>query len=115
MCNLYCITTFLWHHFLKKSISKHIHYKNWMRICQKYTIKEPTKAFLLRLEKEARRLTTIHMLPKFVLTGLLTFCQQKSVIKPAYSTFQDIISQALKSEKKSFKQQTLYFNRKTVA
>ncbi|MDE1489004.1 hypothetical protein KKI90_22540 [Xenorhabdus bovienii] len=39
------------------------------------------------------------MLPKFVLTGLLTFCQQKSVIKPAYSTFQDIISQALKSEK----------------
>lgn len=96
---------FILHHYFptdsfpKKNISKHIHYKNRFQICQRFAIKEPTKTFLLQLEKEAKRLTTLHMLPKFVLTGLLTFCQQKCFIKPAYSTLQDVISQALKAEK----------------
>lgn len=85
--------------FPKKDTSKHIHYKNRYQICQKYALKEVTPTFLLQLEKEARRLTTIHMLPKFVLTGLLTFCQQNFFIKPAYSTFQEIVSRALKFEK----------------
>lgn len=39
------------------------------------------------------------MLPKFVLTSLLSFCQHKFFIKPAYSTFQDIVSRALAFEK----------------
>ena len=96
---------FILHHYFpmdsfpKKNISKHIHYKNLLQICQRFKIKESTKTFLLQLEKEAKRLTTLHMLPKFVLTGLLTFCQQKCFIKPAYSTLQDIISRALKAEK----------------
>lgn len=86
--------------FPKNEISKHIHYKNRHQVCKKYGIKDVNPAFLRELDKEAKRLVKIHMLPKFVLTSLLSFCQHKSFIKPAYSTFQDIISGALEFEKK---------------
>lgn len=86
--------------FPKNDISKHIHYKNRNQVCKKYGIKDTDPVFLRELDKEAKRLVKIHMLPKFVLTGLLSFCQHKSFIKPAYSTFQDIVSCALEFEKK---------------
>lgn len=100
--------------FPKQGISKHIHYKNRNQVCKKYNIQDVNPDFLRQLDKEARRLVTIHMLPKCVLTGLLSFCQHKFFIKPAYSTFQAIISGALKFEKNRLSNKLYLFSDKSL-
>lgn len=86
--------------FPKKGLSKHAHYQNRSQVCKKLDLKESDAEFILQLTKEAKRLAKIHVLPKFILTGLLSSCQQKNVIKPAYSKFQDIVSNALRFEQR---------------
>ncbi len=84
--------------FPKKRLSKRQRYRNRNQVYKKFGLADADKKFLLQLGKEARRLAKTHVLPKFVLTGLLSFCQQKQIIRPAYSTFQEIVSTALRSE-----------------
>jgi hypothetical protein len=84
--------------FPKKRISKHSHYKNREQVCRKFELVEASDAFLQQLKKEAKQLAKRHVLPKFVLIEILSYCQQNKVIKPAYSTLQDIVSLTLKAE-----------------
>ena len=85
--------------FPKKRLPKQYHYRNRNQVCKKFGLTGADEIFLVQLEKEAKRLVKIHVLPKFIFTSLLSFCQQKQIIKPAYSTFQKTISKVLKSER----------------
>ena len=84
--------------FPKKQIARHQHYDNRTQICRKFELREADEASIEPLTLEAKRLAKLHVLPKFVFTGLVSYCQQHNIIKPAYSKLQDIVSEALKTE-----------------
>ncbi len=84
--------------FPKKQISKKNHYLNRDQVMAKYNLKNPDSVFQQRLLKQAKILAKSHSLSRFILEGLLSYCQQQNVIRPAYSSFQYIVSTALKEE-----------------
>ncbi|WP_198672839.1 hypothetical protein [Photorhabdus sp. CRCIA-P01] len=51
-----------------------------------------------QLEKEAKSLVKRHALPKFILQELLDYCLNNNLLRPAYSTMQNIVSCALRQE-----------------
>jgi hypothetical protein len=85
--------------FPKKQVSKNHHYRNRCEVMRKFGLKEADTGLQTQLLKEAKVLVKRHSLAKFVLEGLLIYCQQQNVIRPAYSTFQDIVSTALQEER----------------
>lgn len=84
--------------FPPKKISTNYHYINKCHIMDKYGIKEADNIFQNKLLKTAKSFAKRHVLPKFVLQELLSYCQQQNVIKPTYSVFQEIVSKALQGE-----------------
>ena len=84
--------------FPKKQISNRKHYKNKDRIIDKLGLKEIDDQLQQQLVSEAKRLAKIHALPKFIVTGVLSYCQQNALIKPAYTKLQSIIADALTAE-----------------
>ena len=84
--------------FPKKKISKNYHYDNRTEIMKKYRLTSFNDIFEKLLLKKGKLLAKRHVLPKFVLQELLSYCLQQNVIRPAYSTFQDIVSSVLDYE-----------------
>ena len=84
--------------FPKKQSSKHRHYHNRYQLYQKFGLKEADDSTFKRLLAEGKRIATIHALPKFILTSLLSFCHQQHIVRPAYYKLQDVVSEALKAE-----------------
>ncbi|MCU7954589.1 MAG: Tn3 family transposase [gamma proteobacterium symbiont of Bathyaustriella thionipta] len=85
--------------FPKKQISKNYHYKNRALLMKKYGLADSNNEFEKRLIKEARSIAKRHVLPKFVLQELLSFCLQQNVLRPSYSTLQELVSSALNDER----------------
>lgn len=85
--------------FPKKQISKNYHYDNRSQVMKKYALVDYDSHFEARLLKEAKSLAKRHALPRFVLQELLAYCLQKNVIRPAYSTLQEVVATALKHER----------------
>jgi TnpA family transposase len=81
-----------------KGVSKNHHYANRTRVMKKYGFADLDSAFSALLLKTAKSLARRHILPKFILQEVLDYCQQKKVVRPAYSTLQDMVSTALKYE-----------------
>lgn len=84
--------------FPKKQISKNYHYDNRTEVMSRLKLVAPDSDFEACLLKEAKSLAKRHALPKFVLQELLDSCLHKKVIKPAYSTLQYMVSEALRYE-----------------
>jgi hypothetical protein len=70
--------------FPKKQVSKNHHYRNRCEVMNKFGLKEADTDFQSLLLKEAKALVKRHALSRFVLEGLLVFCQQQNAIRPAY-------------------------------
>lgn len=85
--------------FPKKGITKKQHYTNRCQVLAKYKLKDSGAGFLEKLLKHAKILAKSHSLSRFILEGLLSYCQQQNVIRPAYSSFQEIVSTALQEER----------------
>jgi len=85
--------------FPKKQLSKNFHYGNRCEVMNKVGLKDTSTDFQNKLAKEAKALAKLHVLPRFILEGLLSYCQQINVIRPAYSSLQDRVSTALLEER----------------
>ena len=85
--------------FPKKQISGRQQRKIHNIIREKYNINKNSARFLDKLKNTGRLLATHDVNPKFILEGLLSVSQQDNVVRPAYSTLQDIVSNALKGER----------------
>jgi len=85
--------------FPKKGITKKQHYKNRYQVMRKYKLKDSDASFQEKLLKHAKVLAKSHSLSRFILEGLLSYCQQHNIIRPAYSWFQEIVSIALQEER----------------
>ncbi|RLV57975.1 Tn3 family transposase [Parashewanella curva] len=84
--------------FPKKQISKQKRYQNRSQIYQKLGLRDADEYWMSELLAEAKRLAKLHALPKFLITNLLSYCQQHRIVKPSYSAFQLLISEALNAE-----------------
>ena len=84
--------------FPKKDIDINKHYTAQKMICGIYNYKRSDAAFIVNLNRYAKRLTTRDLQPKFVFDELLEFCEQHKIIRPKYSTLQGIVSKAISRE-----------------
>ena len=84
----------------KKQLPKNLHYRNRCAVMDRIGLQEADAGFQDKLAKEAKVLAKRHVLSRFVLEGLLSYCQQQQVIRPAYSSLQDIVSVALQEERR---------------
>ena len=65
----------------------------------KFQLKEADAVFQGQLINEAKALAKRHSLSRFILDGLLSYCLQHNVVRPTYSSLQDIVSSALIEER----------------
>ena len=86
--------------FPKKQVSKNHHYQNRCAVMNQFGLRDADAGFQSQLLKEAKALAKRHVLPRFVLEELLTYCQLQNVLRPAYSSLQKIVSIALREERK---------------
>ena len=85
--------------FPKKRINKNHHYDNQKRILKRLKFTPNSAKVRARLEQDAKKLAKRHMHPRFIFDELLSYCQQMSLVRPAYSRMQSIVSNALKHER----------------
>jgi hypothetical protein len=86
--------------FPKKQVSKNHHYQNRCAVMNQFGLRDADAGFQSQLLKEAKALAKRHVLPRFVMEELLSYCQLQNVLRPAYSSLQDIVSIALREERK---------------
>jgi hypothetical protein len=86
--------------FPKKQVSKNHHYQNRCAVMNQFGLRDADAGFQSQLLKEAKALAKRHVLSRFVLEELLSYCQLKNVLRPAYSSLQNIVSIALREERK---------------
>ena len=84
----------------KKQVSKNHHYHNRCAVMNRFDLKDADARFQSQLLKEAKALAKRHALSRFVLEELLSYCQLHNVLRPAYSSLQDIVSIALREERR---------------
>ncbi|MDD1606014.1 MAG: Tn3 family transposase [Methylococcaceae bacterium] len=84
----------------KKQVSKNHHYHNRCEVMNRFDLKDADARFQSQLLKEAKALAKRHSLSRFVLEELLSYCQLHNVLRPAYSSLQDIVSSALREERR---------------
>ncbi|WP_323851883.1 DUF4158 domain-containing protein [Xenorhabdus szentirmaii] len=84
--------------FPKKKIARKYHYNNRRFVINKYGVIDINNVIISQLEKEAKSLVKRHALPKFILQELLDYCLNNNLLRPAYSTMQNIVSRALRQE-----------------
>lgn len=65
----------------------------------KFQLKEADAVFQGQLINEAKALAKRHSLSRFILVGLLSYCLLHNVVRPAYSSLQDMASSALIEER----------------
>lgn len=86
--------------FPKKQVLRKYHYRNRAEVMAKFQLKDVDIAFQDQLINEAKALAKRHSLSRYVLEELLSYCQLQNVVRPAYSSLQDIVSIALREERK---------------
>jgi Domain of unknown function (DUF4158) len=86
--------------FPKKQLSKNHHYQNRCAVMNQFGLRDVDVGFQSQLVKEAKALAKRHSLSRYVLEELLSYCQLQNVLRPAYSSLQDIVSIALREERK---------------
>ena len=85
--------------FPKKQVSKHYHYDNQKKILAQFKFKPFTPKEHTELKRYAKKLAKRHIYPRFIFDELISFCHQCNYIRPAYSTMQSIVSDALQRER----------------
>ena len=84
----------------KKKITDHHYYKNQKLILRRFNQRIATKGDKSKLRQYGKKLAKRHVYPRFIFDELLSYCQQNGIIRPFYSTLQDMVSDSLKVERK---------------
>ncbi len=86
--------------FPQKQISKHRNYSNKQAILKKYGMSSYNSGFESCLRRYLDSLVRQHIVPKYLLDSLLDYCCKHKIIRPSYTTLQNLISNACNGEKK---------------
>lgn len=85
--------------FPKTKVSKRHHYDNRNAILKKYGAFLYSSHHKDKALRYARELMKQHAVPKYVFDSLLEYFHQHKIIRPSYTTLQEMVSEALNSEK----------------
>ena len=85
--------------FPKTKISKRHHYANRNAILKKYGASVYSSQHKDKALRYARELVKQHAVPKYVFDSLLEYLHQHKIVRPSYTTLQDMVSEALNNEK----------------
>jgi len=92
-------TYFLGTTFPMKQISNRQYYANRQTILKRHEMTLYSKSFHSSILDHLRSLVRQHAVPQYLFDSLLDYCQQHKVVRPAYSTLQTLISDALTTER----------------
>jgi len=85
--------------FPKTKVSKRHHYDNRNAILKKYNASIYSSHHKDKALRYARELMKQHAVPKYVFDSLLEYFHQHKIIRPSYTTLQEMVSEALNNEK----------------
>ena len=85
--------------FPKKQVSKRYHYDNRSAILKKYNMSIYSSQNKAKAARYAKELTKQHAAPKYVFDSLLEYFHQHKIVRPSYTTLQEMVSDALNDEK----------------
>ncbi|HGK7612111.1 TPA: DUF4158 domain-containing protein, partial [Legionella pneumophila] len=85
--------------FPKTKVSNRHHYDNRNAILKKYNASIYSSHHKDKALRYARELIKQHAVPKYVFDSLLEYFHQHKIIRPSYSTLQEMVSEALNNEK----------------
>lgn len=85
--------------FPMKQISKRQYYANRQVILDRHEMTLYSGKFGSNLSNYLKSLVKRHSVPKYLFDSLLEYCHQYKVVRPAYSTLQNLVSNALSNEK----------------
>jgi len=86
--------------FSKKNLSSYQHYRVQECIRKKYSVSKSSTNYLNRLKSTIEFICKNDTTSKFLFESILCFAQQNNVIRPPYSTCQEMISTVLKNERR---------------
>lgn len=85
--------------FPKKQVGKRHHYDNRSAILKKYNMSLYSSQNKAKAVRYAKELIKQHAVPKYLFDSLLEYFHQHKIVRPSYTTLQEMISDVLNNEK----------------
>jgi TnpA family transposase len=86
--------------FEHKEITSHEHYTQRKLIASLFGYRMWSTEFLPQLARQATQIVRRDVTPGFVATELIVWLNEHKIVRPGYSTLQDLISEALSNERR---------------
>ncbi|MGH1506556.1 Tn3 family transposase [Ralstonia solanacearum] len=86
--------------FERKSISRHEYYAQRELIAELYGYRPWVAAFLPQLAQQAEQIVRRDVTPGFVAAELIVWLNEHKMIRPGYTTLQELVSEALSAERR---------------
>jgi hypothetical protein len=80
-------------------VSKRYHYDNRNAILKKYNMSIYSSQYKAKATSYAKELVKQHVIPKYVFDSLLEYFHLHKIVRPSYTTLQDLVSVSLNNEK----------------
>ena len=87
------------------TITKHEHYLQQKEICKLFGYKPWSNSLLSEINEYIKIIVKRDITPNFIATELLSFLKNQKIVRPGYTTLQDIVSSALTNERNRLKLQ----------
>lgn len=86
--------------FGRKAITKHEHYSQRERIAELFSYRPWATNFLPQLAQQAAQIVRRDVTPGFVAAELIFWLNEHKIIRPGYTTLQELVSEALSAERR---------------
>lgn len=86
--------------FERKQITKHEHYTQRGRVAELFGYRPWVAGFLPQLAQQAALIVRREVTPGFVATELIVWLNEHKIIRPGYTTMQELVSEALSAERR---------------
>jgi hypothetical protein len=86
--------------FKRKAITKHEHYTQRERIVELFGYQSWAAGFLPQLTQQAAQIVRRDVTPGFVAAELIVWLNEHKIIRPGYTTLQELVSEALSAERR---------------
>jgi Domain of unknown function (DUF4158) len=86
--------------FERKAITKHEHYTQRERVAELFGYRLWTADFLPQLAQQATQTVRRDVTPGFVAAELIVWLNENKIIRPGYTTLQELVSETLSNERR---------------
>ena len=86
--------------FERKSVTKHEHYSQRERVAELFGYRPWAADFLPQLAQQAEQIVRRDVMPGFVAAELIVWLNEHKIIRPGYTTLQELVSETLSAERR---------------